>query len=321
MANITTLIAEFSALNFTIFPEYALIWYYVVLPNAYLMNTSHNKDRIIDDGLGAVLRNALGSPFDFSTIRTTFLNQVQPNPESLRIKAQDSKFVDSEKLSKVTEKPDKITSREIYVISKSERSSFDMYNIPNVPSEWASTSKGITYIEGGMKRNCYARTSTSESIQEDDNGVFQKESRISIGIKILSYMRDNVSTEEAYLHYFVQIIEFEEQVKDKCAFWPDFEIVPYISDQLTHTGKAPIPKRRIKNKSFLKKYKSKEFKRSDSATTSIAMLKTKLRGSISQRTEMRETMFEDFSDHCKNEESYEKYLYKLFDFEEDLIES
>ena len=315
MANITTFIAAFSALNFTIFPEYALIWYYVVLPNAYLMNTSHNKDRIIDDGLGAVLRNALGSPFDFSTIRTTFLNQVQPNPESIRIKARDSKIVDSEKLSKVTEKPDKITSREIYVISKSERSSFDMYNIPNVPSEWASTSKGITYIEGGMKRNSYARTSTSESIQEDDNGVFQKESRISIGIKILSYMRENVGTEEAYLHYLVQIIDFEEKVKDKCAFWPDFEIVPYISNQL------PVPKRRVKSKSSLKKYKSKEFKRSESASTSIALLKTKLRGSISQRTEMRETMLEDFSDHCKNEESYEKYLYKFFDFEEDMIES
>ena len=59
MANLTTVLLSFFALKFTIFPEYALIWYYVVLPYTYLMNTSHNKKRIIDDGMATVLRNAL----------------------------------------------------------------------------------------------------------------------------------------------------------------------------------------------------------------------------------------------------------------------
>ena len=321
MANITTFIASFFALKFSIFPEYALIWYYVVLPNTYLMNTSHNKDRIVDDGLGAVLRNALRSPFDFNTTRTTFFIQIRLGLESLRGKTLVSKVVDSETSSKSIEKPDPTSPSGIYVISKRECSSFAMYNIPNVPSECASTSNGITYIEEGIKGNILARTSTSESIQGDENGLSPKESHISIGHTILSYMRENVSTEEAYLHYLVQIIDLEDKVKDKGALWLDFEISPYISDELPHTGKATMIKGRGKNKFFLTEYKSKEFKGSEFATTSIAMLKTKLRGSILQRTEMRKTMLEDFSDHCKNEESYEKYLCKLFDFEEDMIEN
>ena len=32
LANLTTVLLSFFALTFSIFPEYALIWYYVVLP-------------------------------------------------------------------------------------------------------------------------------------------------------------------------------------------------------------------------------------------------------------------------------------------------
>ena len=35
-----------------------IVVYYVMLPHCYLMNTSHNKDRIIDEGLKSIIKNA-----------------------------------------------------------------------------------------------------------------------------------------------------------------------------------------------------------------------------------------------------------------------
>ena len=41
---------------------FAELWFYVILPNLYLMNTAHNKDRIIDDGLLSTIKNGLVLP-------------------------------------------------------------------------------------------------------------------------------------------------------------------------------------------------------------------------------------------------------------------
>ena len=42
-----------------------MIWYYLILPHTFLMNTSHNKDLIVDNGWKTTLRNALSLPISF----------------------------------------------------------------------------------------------------------------------------------------------------------------------------------------------------------------------------------------------------------------
>ena len=321
MANLTTVLASYFALKLTIFPEYALIWYYVVLPYTYLMNTSHNKRLIIDDGMATVVRNALRPPVDyFKQIIVGFYYRIHMNVVSPRGDENVSKIVKVETSSKITEKHDQKKTSGVYVISSSEcSSSFAKDNMPNVPLECASTSKGITYIEEGIKRNFLARQS-SESSLVNDSGVFQVEYRFSFRKKILSYMTQNVSSEEVYLHYFVQMIDFEEKVKDKDAFSLHLEIMPHISDKLTPAGKSTMTKVKGKNKVCLDEDKSKDFSMSQPATNVIAILKKNTRGSFSQRMEMRRTMLKDYSDHCNDEKSYQKYLTKLIDFEEGVIE-
>ena len=321
MANVTTILASYLALKLTFFPEYALIWYYVVLPYTYLMNTSHNKRRVIDDGMATVLRNALRPPVDyFKQIIVRFYSRIHLNVVSPKGNEHVSKFVEVETSSKIPEKHDKKNTSGVYVISNSEYlSSFAKDNMPNVPLECASTSNGITYIEEGIKRNFLSRQS-SESSLVNDNGVFQVESRISFGKEILSYMTKNVSIEEVYLHYFVQIIDFEEKFKDKEDFLPHIEIVPHICDKLAYAGKSTMTKVKGKNKVCLNEDKSKDFNTYRPAATLIANLKKNTKGSFSQRMEMRKTMLKGYSDHCKDEESYQKYLTKLIDFEESVIE-
>ena len=284
MANLTTVLASYFALKLNIFPEYALIWYYVVLPYTYLMNTSHNKRRIIDDGMATVLRNALRPPVDyFKQIIVRFYSRIHVNVVSPRGDKHISKIVDVETSSKITEKHDQKKTSGVYVISSSGcSSSFAKDNMHNVQLECASTSKGITYIEEGIKRNFLARQS-SESSLVNDNSVFKVESRISFGKEILSYMAQNVSIEEVYLHYFVQIIDFEEKVKDKEAFLSHIEIVPHICDKMTYTGKSTMTKVKGKNKVCLDENKSKDFNTSQPATTLIANLKRNTKGRFSQR--------------------------------------
>ena len=285
------------------------------------MNTSHNKKRIIDDGMATVLRNALRPPVDyFNQIIIPFFNRIHVNAVSPRGDEHVSKIVEIETSSKITGKKDQKNTSGVNIISNSEcSSSFLKDNMPNVPLECASTSKGITYIEEGIKRNFLSRPSSDSSLV-NDNVVFQVESRISFGKEILSYMTKNVSIEEVYLHYFVQIIDFEKKVKDKEAFLPYIEIIPHMYDKLPYTGKSTGTKVKGKNKVCLDENKSKDFNTSQPATTLIANLKKNIRGSITQRMEMRRTMLKDFSDHCNNEESYQKYLTKLIDFEEGMIE-
>ena len=42
-----------------------ILWYYVILPYTFLMNTSYNKDRIINDGWKIVILNVLIKPYLF----------------------------------------------------------------------------------------------------------------------------------------------------------------------------------------------------------------------------------------------------------------
>ena len=323
LANITSVIAVLFSLEMTIlgvFLLFALIWYYVILPYTYLMNTSHNKKRIIDDGLVSVLRNLLRPPVDFNTIRTSICNPLYLNVHNLTGNVQVSKIVESETSSKPTEKPCQKNTLGVYVISNSGDSSFVKDNIPNVPLECASSSKGITHIEEGIKRNILSRKYSSESSLVNENGAFLEESRISVGKKILSYMTENVSIEEVYLHFLVQIIDFEEKFKDKDASLLQFEIVPPISGELKDVEKSTKTKRKGRHRTFLAEDKSKFFNKSEAVASSKSIQKKNLNGSLSQRMEMRREMLADFSDHCNNEESYEKYLAKIIDLEEGMIE-
>ena len=50
----------------------AMVWYYVILPFTHLMNTSYNKDRVVDDGWKSVILNAVKSICrSFSKSRTS----------------------------------------------------------------------------------------------------------------------------------------------------------------------------------------------------------------------------------------------------------
>ena len=63
-----------------------MIWYYLILPHTFLMNTSHNKELIVDNGWKTTIRNALSFPFSCKSDNT--IEDIQPN-ENLDTSKQD----------------------------------------------------------------------------------------------------------------------------------------------------------------------------------------------------------------------------------------
>ena len=55
----------------------AIMWYYIFLPHIFLMNTSHNKDLIIDDGLKTTILNACKLPFNFSSNDASPVEEIE----------------------------------------------------------------------------------------------------------------------------------------------------------------------------------------------------------------------------------------------------
>ena len=56
----------------------SILLYFVVLPYVFLMNSSHNKNRIIEDGWINVLKNATGTGRTFRIRKTAVKIDIQP---------------------------------------------------------------------------------------------------------------------------------------------------------------------------------------------------------------------------------------------------
>ena len=63
-----------------------MIWYYLILPHTFLMNTSHNKELIVDNGWKTTIRNAISFPFSCKSDNT--IEDIQRN-ENLDTSKQD----------------------------------------------------------------------------------------------------------------------------------------------------------------------------------------------------------------------------------------
>ena len=48
-----------------------------------------------------------------------------------------------------------------------------------------------------------------------DEEISEEENRLSIGKKLLTYMFHHLNDEKHYLHYFLQLLDFENKIKDK----------------------------------------------------------------------------------------------------------
>ena len=290
IANIFAYICWILGPNFTrYFPEVVLIWYYVILPHTFLMNTSHNKDLIVDDGLKTTLVNAFGNPFSLRR-KSNNVHVISQNKEK---KPKNALINDESKRdSKNDDKDDCFENNEskIYTISKNELLSTEMktmeINDHDLPKVTQSTSTGKT---ASLKKrynydtfNQYLSDSDVDEYSED----YQDRSH-ELATEILSYMIRNVHSEEIYLHYFVQILHFNDETK----------FGQNKMSEVLH----PCPADKVVDE--------------DSAR----QLQENLRGNADDRINLRKILLDRLKSNCEDSQEFKKALSELIDFEESLV--
>ena len=127
-------------------------------------------------------------------------------------------------------------------------------------------------------------------------------------------MMENIDNEDYYLHYFVQLINYEEMIKSQDR--TKFEIIHINNSKLSLTKKGK------RNNNFdsdrdisYNTYLPSPF------STQIVALKSNFCGDLSDRMEIRKIILGNFGVSCNDEDLYNKYLTALIDFEEAFLEN
>ena len=234
----------------SLFLEGVIVVYVIVLPHCYLMNTAHNKDRVVDEGLMNIIRNALHVPFDLTIFNNLFCYRLREN----RIAGEGDVVAEDTETSKkrtdistITQTDEQINASKIDPEIILENGSIMSKNETNL--EHPSTSAGVYQTGGG---NCLVRTSMKDSEEESINQVEENDHSFSVKKQLLDYMKVNVNFEGHYIHYFLQLIDYESKFKDKSYKDNNYTIISIEQDEELQDKKVLTVKSKNTNNSKLK---------------------------------------------------------------------
>jgi hypothetical protein len=297
-------------------------WYYIVLPHTYLMNSSHNKDRIIDEGLKTAIRNAIGMPFNIKWYTNSLVENRREQDEKVSISIPNSGKKETTLASRTNSGSCENVGSDVYVISDRKCTSLQRKNPNrisiNTSDENPSTSNIVCEIknQGPIRLDPY---STAESEEESNCLPFHKSNRVSISKEIICYMIDNVNNEEHYLHYFLQLIQFEDDIKRKGPGHKSFNVVTVDEYTKLKAGKVTQPKMKPNHQLVLEQ--AMEMRPLEYLSPQLMLLRQNSVDILLDRIERRRILLQNFDEQCTNEEFYNKCINELIDFEENLIEN
>ena len=280
----------------------SMAWYYVILPYTLLMNTEYNKDRVIDDGWKSVVLNSVKSLF--RCIPKRRLNEEENNHSTE--KNSDTKTCINNNSGAAPRMPESNVS----VISLEDK--------PNESDEKPCTSDGRHAAhDDDTTRNTFRNQISTDSEADDYKGTERKSRRLRIGENILSSMWHNLNDEEAYSHYFRQLLDLEDpENKNMMNHYNTFQMVPFnkqddkieslntensVSNEQIN-GCSTNQTRRLKN----------------SQLEEVPLHVTFLFGLV-ERTKQRQGQLEEFLRYCDDETAYENFVEELISFEEGLV--
>ena len=283
-------------------------WYYILLPNFFLMNTPHNKDRIIDDGFKNTIRNGLRLPFNISMTTSSRVSNISTGRQMPITPATNLRI--SMMATNEVEPTNKHLKSTLFVISRPEQNQIQSENRNSSPlndlGKCPSTSKGISISNRSVSDKFIQRSSTESNPDEDTNGS-QNTSRSSSLTKILCLMKEHIDSEETYLYYFVQLVDVINisEHKDFKVSHPAKQYTLPTDQMLGSCGNT------INNLDM----------NFDSHHTLVSnlILRYGLFDDVSRRIELRRELLEHFNKYCGDEKSCDKYCAGVIDFEESLI--
>ena len=171
----------------------AMILYLIVLPYSFLMNTSNNKNRVVEVGWKTIFKNiVLGA-----------LNSTDTTSQTSSLKGTQSQNTIEDKTgSKVDINMDNKISRTICSVSKSQSNHHFNSSTNDLNDEKPTTSNCFDVCNESPVR------SVDESI---NNEILLNPLHLDKRKNIVSMMVDSLNDENLYLIYFKHFLDFERR--------------------------------------------------------------------------------------------------------------
>ena len=196
--------------------------------------------------------------------------------------------------------------------SKYELKDLEQFHIMNTNARFSSSRQERRPLPKDLSTD-------SESVYGDTNQP--KSYRVRMGEILLSEMMKQLMDENAYIHYFKQLVELEESAKMKgLSSNTKFDIEPFISFKTTAHSKVKNKNSGIHNNKSNPDQKIGKIRKSNTEAFEQPQLDSKLSRELLIRRRLRTEMLKDFSSNVYNENDYDKFVCNLLNLEEGLIE-
>ena len=283
----------------------AMTCYYVIISYTFLMNTSYNKDRVVDDGWKSVILNAVKSI-------GRYFSKSWPSDEEPK-DSKDSKLED-------TKIPHHAKKQRRSNLPEPDVSIISLEHETHETTQRASTSNGQPSAhEENVNRSKICSQTSTDSESDNYKATPAKSHRLKKGEILLTGMWHNLSNEDVYAHYFKLLLELEyPSNKATVEHYKNFVVVPY--KQSSHNTKMLKPKS-SRNHRKNERSASSFNKTLKSNLCDETPLNVQFVINLEERMKQRENKLEGFLIHCDDENAYENFIKRLISFEEELIQN
>ena len=323
-----------------------MLWYYIILPYTCLINTSYNKSRIVDDGWKTVFVNSV--PASFNCILFKRHHRVAQSPQDSKEQLNDSERntkrgqrvsplgtstpsmlsnLPTKHFSSKGKRSFQIKQLDVSVISINEKNltalNHDFNHAVGELTPVQSTSETHKSFKKKPKSMISDEDSTLNSKTVCNQSSLRKSDRLSKGEQLLSNMALHGSNEDAYMHYFKQLIEFDYLTKNsKTDHLQKFEIIPFNKMHTTKICKIKKSKKIINVNNDTVSRKDTRIKNTSSSknkTSEEITLKVNYTVDLFNRIQQRQALLDDLETYCYDDELFDSFVNRLVEFEESLI--
>ena len=300
----------------------SILLYFVVLPYVFLMNTSHNKSRIVEDGWINVLKNAIGTGRIFRTCENSARIDIQPFDSKA---AKPCNGIDKkDNLVTLPSLFRRIFRKENSRVLPFSENKAGIMTISSKPNDEKHVKEDKGTLTICMPSNDVIPSSSAINILKDypcpSEDRLKKCNSID-GLKgcrqemILSLF-ECVQDEEVYIRAFRELLGFEESVKSDEDNFSEFEHQWKAQGRKTDRSEAinDLNVVKLTDAMYLQSIKKADLTYDDRHRTNF-------KGLFKDRMVRREEMTKMLLKSLKNgEDSYKSCFEMLIDLEEDLVE-
>ena len=320
----------------------SMIWMYVLLPYTFLMNTSHNKGRIVDEGWKSVIENSLFDVKNYFSRKTRIQNlpilenwitvkdsnKTKLSMQRIQTHRNSSKLEDNKASSFVQQS--KSDYRNVSKISIIATSKFDIPSpgnqtlllIEDLESTSSNEQRQIDYLQR-RNINHIGNNGSTDSEEENESQLNNcMSSRVTVGEEILSKMFEYLNHEDAYIHYFKQLVDYEEILKrsDQLQEY-DFKVVPFFDLKQLKNAKSKRSNKLIHNHFTKKNENTTNEYECDNPKHGHEEKSLNINFSVEYiiRAQLRRDMLKHYHNHCDDKSRYHFFIESLIELEESLI--